>query len=498
MENNYSNLNKSIETYELLDLFSLNYFKPQLLNTPYIDTNDLSLTPSLNQLLEIPFELGRSKLIKCNFQIANLELNCLIDTGASSVFINADIITKINQNKRLITIKKLMKPVCIKLADAGLLEATETVILPLMIDNNVFHCEALIVKNLEFDLIVGNKFLEQYNATISMSKKTLQLDTDFHLDYSANYDTNLQLVEQIDIPPQCEVVVFAKANQPIRQKVFVRNYSTLSELCSAYVAKGIIDIIDSNRVPIALANLGTKSLSLPQGTIIAITEKLDEEWEETCQTTETVNFDVDELPKGLNLDDTDLTLKQQLQLKQLITKYSSIFGKIREKSNKEMEINKTVQHNIDTSGYQPLNHPPYRAGPKEREVIEKQINDMLDNEVIQPSTSPWSSPVVLVNKKDGSIRFCVDYRKLNNITKKDVYPLPRIDDSIHSFGQAKYFSSFDLASGYWQIPMNPDDQEKTAFISHSGLYEFKVMPFGLCNAPATFQRYMDLVFAGLK
>jgi hypothetical protein len=123
---------------------------------------------------------------------------------------------------------------------------------------------------------------------------------------------------------------------------------------------------------------------------------------------------------------------------------------------------------------------------------------MLQEGVVTPSRSPWSSPIVLVNKRNGEVRFCVDYRRLNTITKKDVYPLPRIDDSLNALGCAKYFSTFDLASGYWQIPMTEADKEKTAFTSHYGLFQFEVMPFGLCNAPATFQRHMDLLFAGLK
>ncbi len=108
------------------------------------------------------------------------------------------------------------------------------------------------------------------------------------------------------------------------------------------------------------------------------------------------------------------------------------------------------------------------------------------------------APIVIVDKKDGSPRFCVDYRKLNGITKKDVYPLPRIDDCLSALGGHKYFSTFDLAAGYWQIPIAEEDAEKTAFISHQGLFEFNVMPFGLCNAPATFQRCMDKCLAGLK
>ena len=123
---------------------------------------------------------------------------------------------------------------------------------------------------------------------------------------------------------------------------------------------------------------------------------------------------------------------------------------------------------------------------------------MLKQGVIQPSTSAWASPVVLVPKKDGNLRFCVDYRRVNAITKKDVYPLPRIDDILDTLGQARYFSTLDLASGYWQIEMDPATKDKSAFTTHAGLFEFERMPFGLCNAPATFQRLMQAVLAGME
>lgn len=111
---------------------------------------------------------------------------------------------------------------------------------------------------------------------------------------------------------------------------------------------------------------------------------------------------------------------------------------------------------------------------------------MLDDNVIQPSTSPLVSPNVLVKKKDGSLRFCVDYRKLNSITKKDIYPLHCIDDSLDRLQHARYFSMMDLRSGYCQIEVDERDQEKMAFIIPDGLYKFKVLPLGLCFAPATF------------
>ena len=122
---------------------------------------------------------------------------------------------------------------------------------------------------------------------------------------------------------------------------------------------------------------------------------------------------------------------------------------------------------------------------------------MLDEHIVQPSSSPWASPVVLVKKKDETLRFCVDYRRLNALTKKDVYPLPRIDDTLDQLRQARYFLSMYLKSGYWQIEVDERDHEKTAFVTPDGLYEFKVMPFGLCTAPAMFQRVMDTVLSGI-
>ena len=153
---------------------------------------------------------------------------------------------------------------------------------------------------------------------------------------------------------------------------------------------------------------------------------------------------------------------------------------------------------IDTGNSSPkkqaLRRMPYAA----RQEIARQIEEMQRNGVIQPSQSPWSSPVVLVKKKDGSQRFCVNYRELNSVTKVDMFPLPRIDDLLDQLGESRYFSTLDLASGFWQIPVHPNSREKTAFVTPNGLFEFRVMPFGLCNSPAVFQRLMQQVLMGLN
>ena len=128
---------------------------------------------------------------------------------------------------------------------------------------------------------------------------------------------------------------------------------------------------------------------------------------------------------------------------------------------------------------------------------EKNLMAMLEAGVIQPLTSPWASPPVLVRKKDGEVRWCLDFRRLNAVTKKDAFPLPLISDCIESLAGNRYMSTLDMTSGYWQIEIHPDEREYTAFITRFGLFEHKRMSMGLCNAACTFQRAMDLVLRGL-
>ena len=157
-----------------------------------------------------------------------------------------------------------------------------------------------------------------------------------------------------------------------------------------------------------------------------------------------------------------------------------------------------VQMEVDTGDAAPRRQPARRMPFAVRQEVAKQLKTMQASGVIQPSRSPWASPVVMVRKKDGSHRFCIDYRRLNMVTKTDLYPLPRIDDLLDQLGKSRYFSTLDLAAGYWQIRVHPKAIEKKAFITPQGLYEFRAMPFGLTNAPSVFQRLMQRVLMGLN
>ena len=145
-------------------------------------------------------------------------------------------------------------------------------------------------------------------------------------------------------------------------------------------------------------------------------------------------------------------------------------------------------------GTAPLSKSPYRMALAEMAELKKQFEQLLDKGFIRPSSSPWGAPVLFVKKKDGSMRLCIDYRGLNRVTVKNKYPLPRIDELLDQLKGAKWFSKIDLASGYHQIPIEPNDIRKTAFRTRYGHYEFVVMPFGLTNAPAAFMKMMNSVF----
>ena len=174
-----------------------------------------------------------------------------------------------------------------------------------------------------------------------------------------------------------------------------------------------------------------------------------------------------------------LPLVQRKELAEVITQYREVFPDVSSKTN-------LIEHDVDAGDSAPIKQHPYRVSPMKKEKLDKEVQYMLKNDIIEESQSNWSSPCILVPKHDGGFRFCTDCRKVNDKTKFDSFPIPRIADCIDQIGNAKFFSMFDMLKGYRQVPLTQRAREISTFVTPSGLYQYKVMPFGMKNAPATF------------
>ena len=436
-------------------------------------------------------------------QANGVDASCLIDTGAAVSLISHRLWKELQAKDSQLTLDKTghelvgVQGAPLKLLGECYIEVAFDSL------DRMISTPVLVAEMVTSDVILGRDFLRSNQCTVEMGQ-TDQLR--FTKDKSvvplgsglAATTVALVVDKAFTIPPQSEVEVLLKA--PITSDSTVATWlvEPVAEERPVEVARALVSP-ENGRVLVRLLNTRPDSIELNRGRPIAVLEPVSpEQLQEPIAAVEKkspVTIEKQEqLWEMVLAAGESLTQEEQQQLFLVALEFEDIFAL---QSNDFGRTSK-IRHSINTGDHQPIRQPVRRMPPYRREEARKLLTEMLAKDVIQRSSSPWASPIVLVGKKDGSVRFCVDYRKVNGITRKDAYPLPRVDDTLDTLAGSKWFTTLDLISGYWQVELEEKDREKTAFCTPDGLFEFKVMPFGLCNAPATFQRLMDMVLAGLQ
>ncbi len=264
--------------------------------------------------------------------------------------------------------------------------------------------------------------------------------------------------------------------------------------------RGITELREG-RTKILVSNFSTRAVRIAPGQSVAsvgtvFSERVHQTVDDQMENATTPVGWKDGLPAELDLSSAEerLTRRELSALKRMLKRCSGVWRRPDEKLGADVPF----RYHLETTTEKPINQGPRRLHPTRMMQAQTEVDRMRDLDVIEASRSPWASPIVLIEKKDGGIRFCVDYRKLNEITVSDAYPLPRCDDLLGSLAGCSFFTALDMEAGYWQIPMSEESKSKTAFVTPFGAWQFKVLPFGLKNAPAVFQRTMDAVLAGVK
>ena len=428
-------------------------------------------------------------------KINDVVTDCLVDTGATLSVLSVRTWDIINQS--CTTNLEVFKQQ-IFTASGNPLEITgsATVMIELC---GIKSVTKIIVADIDNDAILGLDFLKANDCQIDITSNTLKIKgRKCQLNLAGKLGCyRVTLSEKLELPSRTEMIIEGKVDLPPIRKHdlgIIEPTERSFQIGKGLVAKALVH--SNDKVPLRIVNLSNETELLYPGTHIANLSFVSNVYDGEQKGQETKHSK--RIPSHLSdlYDKTTVGLspKQCGEIKKLLIKHQSTFSE----SDDDLGRTGIIRHKIPTGMAQPIKQPPRRLPVHMNEEADKQIEDMLKKEVIQPSSSPWASGIVMVQKKDGSKRFCVDYRKLNDVTLKDAYPLPRIDSSLDQLAGAQWFSCLDLNSGYWQVEVDKQDRQKTAFSSRSGLFEFKVMPIGLCNAPATFERLMETVLAGLN
>ena len=428
----------------------------------------------------------------------------LVDTGAAATLLSTAVWKKCLQScgpqqPSLDSVSTRLLSV-----DGSPLTVTGTATVSLTINQYSFPTSVIIVDDLAEDAILGLSFLETYKCIIDVPRGRLDLrlgntPVTVYARPSQHNDVTLRatLAATVVVPPYSEMETLSAVDNFTDKTGTWLLEDTLSSRKRTNVTVARAIIAPHPEIVVRLLNLTNAPVTIRKGTVVAtITELPPDNFMTAAQVTNTAR--APSTPKRDLMWDiassaTSLSTSEREQFYSLLLSFSDIFPE----SDDDFGHTPLLQHRIDTGSATPTHQPPRRIPPHQRQEAQHLIQRMLEKNVISRSHSPWSSPVILVRKKDGSLRFCVDYRKINEVTRKDAYPLPRIDDTLDTLAGSSWFTTLDLLSGYWQVDIAESDRDKTAFATREGLFHFNVMPFGLCNAPATFQRLMDMVLAGL-
>ena len=369
-----------------------------------------------------------------------------------------------------------------------------------------FTATVVIADGLTTEAILGLDFLLANQCILDMGKRTLHITRHPPIPLIQphpvpNFPITVALVDTVRIPPACELEVLAcvpthnNLDPPLPAQPCILEQACTKKL-PVCVARALVTP-SSKGFPVRLLNPGSETVVLYKHTSVATIEPISGTPVCPVSTAKPDQYKAPISPSKQamlrSLAESHLSSDQHRALQSVLVAYADVFADFPD------DVGRTtmIQHRIHTGDAAPIRQHPRRIPAARQEQAQSLVHEMLNKDTILPSNSPWASPIVLVQKKNGTLRFCVDYRKLNAVTRKDAFPLPRVDDTLDTLADSRWFSTLDLISGYWQVEVHPEDREKTAFCTPEGLFEFKVMPFGLCNAPATFQRLMNSVLSGL-
>lgn len=320
--------------------------------------------------------------------------------------------------------------------------------------------------------LVGADFIRNHRASITFAPGEEKIVFTEQPSTCVCFNT-----KSIIVPPNTEIHIDALfAHHLSNQDVIIEPFDHSKQ--GFIVANSINKVRSDKRSIVRVVNPTDKRIHLRRGQALAHATTL-----EHTPIEHVPNTDKDhEVPiDHLNIN-PNLSIAERESVLQVIREYKDAFGW----TSNNFGRTDLVEHSIELTTHKPTKIAAYKTQPEKQRIIDEKIAEMLHDGIIEPSRSPFSSPVVLARKKSGEWRFCVDFRALNDITVKDAYPLPRMEETLQSLHGNSHFTTLDLLSGFWQIPLAEQDRHKSAFVTRSGLYQFKVMPFGLTNSPATF------------